>query len=536
MNEFCYAKLFDYGADATVYRQLSGELFVEAVWCGDQEYLRIEPAAFTLLAREAFRETNFFFRSAHLDQWAAVIDDRQATDNDRFVAAKLIENAVISAAGELPSCQDTGTANILGWKGNRVLSDGHEAEALSLGVFEAYRDNNLRYSQVAPLSSVYDDVNTGTNLPAQIDLSADKEGAGYEFLFVAKGGGSSNKTYVFPETKSLLNPVALRKFLQEKLRGLGVAACPPYHLAVVIGGTSPELNLKTVKLASAKFLDGLPTAGSKAGIAFRDLALEAEIQAMTREFGLGAQFGGKNFALDVRVIVLPRHTASVFVGIGASCSADRNIRGKITKEGVFLEALDHYPERLLPKLAQVRMATPVEIDLDQPMDAIRAGLAKLPVGTLVNLSGTLIVARDIAHARLNALLEQGKPLPEYFKTHPIYYAGPAKTPPGKASGSFGPTTAQRMDLYLETFMSQGASLITLAKGNRAASVTESCKKHGGFYLGTIGGAAALVAEQNITASELVDFPELGMEAVRSIRVEKLPAFILSDDKGHCLYS
>ena len=533
MTGFRYAKMFDYGHDTTRYRQLgSGLVSVER--CGGEEFLVVKPEALTLLAREAFREVSFFFRQAHLDQVAAILDDPEASANDKFVAARLLENAVVAAAGQLPSCQDTGTANILAWKGHRVCTDGGDAKALAQGVFETYRDHHLRYSQIAPLT-MYDEANTGTNLPAQIDISADAVGPEYEFLFVAKGGGSSNKTFLYQESKALLTPEALGKFIREKLRSLGVAACPPYHIALVVGGTSPELCLKTVKLASAKYLDHLPTAGTADGTAFRDLALEQEVLEMTRQLGLGAQFGGRHFALDVRVVRLPRHAGSCPVGLGVSCTADRNLRGRITRDGVFLEELDHHPERFLPKIQACPAAAAVAIDLDRPLGEVRAALAKLPVGTLVSLSGTLIVARDIAHARLNAMLEAGTPLPDYVKNHPIYYAGPSKTPPGKASGSFGPTTAQRMDLYLERFMQHGASLVTLAKGNRAPSVTESCRKHGGFYLGTIGGAAALVAEKNIPRSEVVDFPELGMEAVRAIRVEQMPAFLICDDKGNCLY-
>ena len=528
---FVYTKLFPLGTDTTEYRLLTPEHVRIHRHLG-QEILHVEGAALELLAREGFAESAFFLRTRHLEQWAGILEDAQASDNDRFVAASLLKNAIVSAAGVLPMCQDTGTATVLGWRGHRVLTDGCDEESLSRGIYQAYTQQNLRYSQVAPVN-MYKDVNTGTNLPAQIDLEAAR-GDAYDFLMLAKGGGSANKTFLFAETPAVLTPRNLREFLAANIPKLGVSACPPYHLAIVVGGTSPEKNLKTVKLASAGYLDGLPTSGDGSGRAFRDLELEAEVLGLTRGFGLGAQFGGQWFALDVRVIRMPRHAASCFIGIGASCSAHRNIRGRINRDGVLLERLDHTPERFLPKLNLLEGRKAVELDLDRPMPEIRAELAKHPVGTQVNLTGTLIVARDIAHARIKEMLDAGQPMPEYLKKHPVYYAGPAKTPPGLASGSFGPTTAQRMDPYVDEFMGHGGSLVMLAKGNRAEGLTAACRKHGGFYLGTIGGAAAVVA-QHITCSELVDFPELGMEAVRRITVKGLPAFVICDDKGNNLY-
>ena len=526
-----YTKLFQLERDATDYRLLTPEL-VSLHRHLRQEILHVEGAALELLAREAFADSAFLFRTRHLEQWAEILDDPEASANDKFVAASLLKNAIVSAGGVLPSCQDTGTATVLGWRGHRVLTDGCDEEALSRGIRATYAERNLRYSQVAPVD-MFKDANTGTNLPAQIDLEA-ANGDSYDFLFLAKGGGSANKTFLFPETPAVLTPQKLREFLKANIPKLGVSACPPYHLAIIIGGTSPEKNLKTLKLASAGWLDGLPTNGDGSGRAFRDLAMEAEVLEMTRGLGLGAQFGGKWFALDVRVVRLPRHAASCFIGIGASCSAHRNIRGRINRDGVLLERLDHHPERFLPKLNILAGRRAVELNLDRPLAEIRAELARHPVGTQVNLTGTLIVARDVAHARIKALLDAGKPMPEYLKKHPVYYAGPAKTPPGMASGSFGPTTAGRMDPYVDEFMAHGASLVMLAKGNRAESVTDACRKHGGFYLGTIGGAAAVVAQQ-ITSSEVVDFAELGMEAVRRITVKGLPAFIICDDKGSNLY-
>jgi fumarate hydratase class I len=531
VKPFAYTKLFQLAPDTTQYRVLAPDHVAVESHAG-QELLRVADTGLELLAAEAFADMAYLFRTAHLDQWAAILDDPGASDNDRFVAASLLKNAIISAGRVLPSCQDTGTATIMGWRGHRVLTDGHDDEALSRGVYRTYTTHNLRYSQVAP-RDMYSDVNTGTNLPAQIDIEA-AHGDAYDFLFIAKGGGSANKTFLFPETPAVLTPAKLREFLLASLPKLGVSACPPYHLAIVVGGTSPERNLKTVKLASAGWLDSLPTSGDGSGRAFRDTALEAEVLEITRKIGLGAQFGGAWFALDVRVIRMPRHAASCFIGIGASCSAHRNIRGRITRQGVMLEALDRTPERFLPKLGVLEGRRSVDLNLERPMAEIRAELSKHPVGTQVNLTGTLIVARDIAHAKVKQILDSGQPMPEYLQRYPVYYAGPAKTPPGMASGSFGPTTAQRMDPYVDEFMSKGASLVMLAKGNRAEQVTDACKKHGGFYLGTIGGAAALVA-QHILSSETVAFEELGMEAVRRITVKSLPAFVICDDKGNNLY-
>ena len=528
---FAYTKLFQLAADTTTYRLLTADHVMVQQHAG-QDLLHVESAGLELLAAEAFADMAYFFRTAHLEQWAAILDDPGASDNDRFVAASLLKNAIISAGGVLPSCQDTGTATVIGWRGHRVLTEGRDEEALSRGIYRTYTTHHLRYSQVAP-RDMFTDVNTGTNLPAQIDIEAGY-GDAYDFLFVAKGGGSANKTFLFPETPAVLTPQKLREFLIASLPKLGVSACPPYHLAIVVGGTSPEKNLKTVKLASTGWLDSLPASGDGLGRAFRDPALEAEILEMTRKVGLGAQFGGAWFALDVRVIRMPRHAASCFIGIGASCSAHRNVRGRINRDGVLLEALDRNPERFLPRLGALEGRRAVELNLERPMAEIRAELSKHPVGTQVNLTGTLIVARDIAHARIKQLLDAGQPMPEYLMRYPVYYAGPAKTPPGMASGSFGPTTAQRMDSYVDDFLSRGASLVMLAKGNRAELVTEACRKHGGFYLGTIGGAAALVA-QHILSSQAVAFEELGMEAVRRITVKSLPAFIICDDKGHNLY-
>ncbi|OGS35733.1 MAG: fumarate hydratase [Elusimicrobia bacterium RIFOXYB2_FULL_49_7] len=506
---------------------------VRAKKMGDRMLLDVRPEALTRLASEAFADVAFFLRTTQLKDLAAILTDNQASDNDRFVAESLLKNAIISSEGLLPLCQDTGTATIVGWRGMGVLTDGNDEEALSRGVFETYTKRNLRYSQMAPLT-LFDEVNTECNLPAQIELYADK-GADYRFLFIAKGGGSSNKTSLFQETKALLNEAFLEKFIREKIKVLGVAACPPYHIAIVVGGTSPEMNLKTVKYATAGMLDNLPTKGNRLGIAFRDKVWEARALKMAQESGLGAQFGGRNLAFDVRVIRLPRHAGSCPVSIAVSCNADRNILGKITADGVFLEELDKAPARFLPKSGLSFSRQPIAIDLTKPMSEILVSLKGKPVGTLVSLNGPLIVARDIAHARLKTLLDKTGTLPNYFKDHPIYYAGPAKTPEGYASGSFGPTTAQRMDGYLSDFMKQGASRVTLAKGNRNPVVAEVCKNFGGFYLGTIGGAASLMAKEHIVSSEVIDFKELGMEAVRKIVVRNLPAFILGDDGGKTLY-
>ncbi len=520
------------GPEKTAWRLLTTEHVGTDTFRGEP-VLMVEPQAFELLAREAFAEVSFFFRTHHVEGWAGILDDPEASANDRFVAGTLLRNAMIAAAGVLPSCQDTGTATVVARKGHRVVTDGSDARHLERGIARAWRELNLRYSQLAPLD-MYSEQNTGTNLPAQIDLYADS-GDQYEFLFVAKGGGSANKTAFFQETAARLRPGVLADFLVEKIAALGTAACPPYHIAIVVGGTSAEANLKTVKLASAGALEGLPASGSPAGTAFRDVALEEELLERSRTVGLGAQYGGRCLALDVRVVRLPRHAASLPIGIGVSCSADRNIKAAITAEGILLEELDKHPERFRDKLNALEEIRPVPITTDQSIEQVRAALSRLPVGTLVSLSGTLIVARDAAHARIAQALREGRPMPEYFRRYPVYYAGPSKTPPGMVSGSFGPTTSQRMDGYVAAFMQHGGSLIMLGKGNRSPQVAEACKQYGGFYLGTIGGAAAIVAQEYIREERLVDFEELGMEAVRQIRVENMPAFIVGDDKGTVLY-
>jgi len=527
-----YRPLFEFKADRTVYRPL-GTAGARVEFRGGRRFLAVGARALTFLAREAFIDLSFYLRSAFLANLAAILDDPQASANDRFVAGALVRNAVIAAEGELPLCQDTGTIAIIGYKGHRVLTDGRDEEALASGAGSVYRERNLRYSQMAPLS-VFEEVNTGNNLPAQIDIAA-AEGIDYKFLFMAKGGGSSNKTGLFQESKAFLNERTLAAFLEEKIAALGVAACPPYRIAVVVGGLSPEMTLKTVKLATTGYLDGLPARGRRAGAAFRDAEWEARMMDAARATGLGAQFGGRHLAHEVRFIRLPRHAGSCPVGIGVGCNADRNLRGKITAEGLFLEAVERDPARYLGKKTTDENECSVALDLRAPMDEIRRRLSAYAVGTLLRLSGPLVVARDIAHARLKKILDETGDVPPYFKNHPVYYAGPAKTPRGYASGSFGPTTGQRMDGYLAAFMKAGASLVTLAKGNRSAAVTEACRTFGGFYLGTIGGAAALVAKEHILSSEILDFADLGMEAVRRIVVRDLPAFILSDDKGGNLY-
>ncbi len=533
MPEFVYQELFETGEDATPYRLLTRD-HVSVERFQGEEVLVVKPEGLKLLAEEAFREVNFFLRPGHLLKLRRILEDPEASDNDRFVAFTLLRNSVEAAAGKLPSCQDTGTAIALGEKGARVFTDGSDDQALSEGIYATYQESNLRYSQLAPLS-LFEERNTGTNLPAQIDIHAG-HGDEYRFLFMAKGGGSANKSFLFQETKSLLNETSLVRFLREKLFALGTAACPPYHLVVVIGGTSAEATLKTVKMASAGYLDGLPTSGNALGRAFRDLEWEARIETMARETGVGAQFGGKYLVHDVRVVRLPRHAASCPVGIGVSCSADRNIKGKITRDGIFLEALEKNPATYLEGAQALRDAEPVRIDLNRPMAEIRRELSRHPIKTRLSLTGSLIVARDVAHARIKSLLDAGKPMPEYLKAHPVYYAGPAKTPQGMPSGSFGPTTAGRMDGYLEQFMEAGGSLVTLAKGNRSAAVREACKKHGGFYLGSIGGPAAILAKENILKVETVDFEDLGMEAVRRIEVKDFPAFIVCDDKGNDFFA
>jgi fumarate hydratase class I len=533
MARFSYAPFFPLKRDTAKYRKLAGGR-VRTVNAAGRTFLRVDPESLSHLAEEAFTDVSFFLRTRHLEGLVAILDDPEASENDRFVAAALLRNAAVSAEGELPLCQDTGTATIIAHKGEGVLTGADDARFLSRGVFDAYRKQNLRYSQVAPLGML-DEKNTGTNLPAQIDIYAEP-GAAYKFLFVAKGGGSSNKTSLYQENKSLLlSERTLLDFLAEKITAIGVAACPPYRLAVVIGGTSPEGTLKTVKLASAGYLDNLAAAPTAKGQAYRDFDWEKKILDLARKNGLGAQFTGKYFALEARVVRMPRHAASLPVGIGVSCNADRNIRGKITRDGIFLEKLDRDPGRFLAKLEGQDFGPVVMVDIDRPIDKVVATLSAYPVGTRLSLTGTLVVARDIAHARLKKILDEGRPLPAYFRDHPIYYAGPAKAPRGRPTGSIGPTTAQRMDGYIAEFMSRGASRITLAKGGRAAAALDACRRYNGFYLGTIGGAAALVADKHITASEVIDFEDLGMEAIRMIRVEGLPAFILYDNKGNSLY-
>ncbi len=502
---------------------------------GGRRMIEVPGEALAALATTAMREINHLYRPGHLAQLRAILDDPSASANDRFVALTLLRNAVISSAMVLPSCQDTGTAIVMGKKGQQVFSLEDDAQALSRGIARAYAEGNLRYSQLAPLT-MWQEKNTGTNLPAQIDIFS-TPGEVYELLFMAKGGGSANKTFLYQQSKALLNPASMRAFLQAELPKIGTAACPPYHLAVVIGGTSAEMTLKTVKLASARYLDDLPRQGSPRGHAFRDLELEAEILELSRGLGIGAQFGGRYFCHDVRVIRLPRHGASCPVGIGVSCSADRQAVARITAEGVFLEALEENPARFLPPEDPAELSQEVvRIDLDRPMDEVRAELSKYPIKTRLSLSGTLVVARDIAHARLKERVDAGLGLPDYFKRYPVYYAGPAKTPAGMPSGSFGPTTAARMDPYVDLFQSMGGSMVMLAKGNRSKAVTEACKKHGGFYLGSIGGPAAVLAAENIRKVEVLDMEELGMEAVWRIEVVDFPAFIVVDDKGNDFFA
>ncbi|OHC75753.1 MAG: fumarate hydratase [Rhodospirillales bacterium RIFCSPLOWO2_12_FULL_58_28] len=530
MSDFVHHEIFPLADDKTPYRLLTADHVTRSRFEG-QAILKIAPPALSLLARTAMFDISHFLRPGHLRQLAGILNDREASDNDRFVALELLKNANIAAGGVLPMCQDTGTAIVMAKKGQRVWTGGGDEAALAEGVSHAYLEHNLRYSQVAPLS-MYNEVNTGNNLPAQIDIYA-ADGDAYKFLFMAKGGGSANKTFLYQQTKALLNPTALTAFLDEKIRTLGTAACPPYHLAIVIGGTSGEMTLKTVKLASARCLDGLPTDGDKHGRAFRDPEMEQAVLKLTQDMGIGAQFGGKYFCLDVRVIRLPRHGASCPVGIGVSCSADRQIMGKITAEGVFLEQLETDPAKHMPDISGKQLSgAAVSIDLGRPMAEILAALSKHPIKTRLSLNGPLIVARDIAHAKLKERLDAGRGLPQYFKDHAVYYAGPAKTPKGYASGSFGPTTAGRMDSYVDLFQQAGGSMVMLAKGNRSAAVTRACKKHGGFYLGSIGGPAAKLARDCIRKVECVEYEELGMEAVWKIEVENFPAFIVVDDKGN----
>jgi fumarate hydratase class I len=528
MPEFTYEPLFQFGDDTTPYRLLTNE-GVSTLEAAGRTFLRVEPAALESLARQAFADMSFYFRPGHLKQLSEELQDPEASDNDRFVIYTHLRNAVVAAAGQLPTCQDTGTAIVMGKKGQQVLTDGDDAVPLSKGIWQTYQERNLRYSQLAPLE-MFKEKNTGTNLPAQIDISAEPGGE-YKFLFIAKGGGSANKSYLYQSTPAVLNETDLENFIKSKLKEIGTSACPPYHLVVVIGGTSAEMCLKTVKMASCRYLDQLPTTGSPGGRAFRDLAWEERVLKLARESRIGAQFGGKYFAHDARVIRLPRHAASMPIGMGVSCSADRQVKAKITRDGVFIEQLEFHPEKYLPAEAP-ELAPPVKVNLNAGMDKVRAILSRFPVKTRLELTGSLIVARDSAHARIKQMIDRGEPMPQYFKDHPIYYAGPAKTPDGMASGSFGPTTAGRMDSFVDQFQSLGGSLIMMAKGNRSKAVTDACKKHGGFYLGSIGGPAAVLAQSNIRKVELVAFEDLGMEAVRKIDVVDFPAFIVVDDKGN----
>ena len=527
---FHYQEMFPLGPDTTEYYHLTSDYVKTENW-GGHEFLVVDPEALTVLARQATHDNAFMLRREHNEMVAKILHDPEASDNDKFVALTMLRNAEVAAKGELPFCQDTGTAICHGEKGQLVYTGCDDAEKISKGVYDTYTECNLRYSQNAPLN-MYDEVNTGCNLPAQIDIHA-CEGNEYHFVFVAKGGGSANKTYLYQETKAVINPKTLVPFLIEKMKTLGTAACPPYHIAFVIGGTSAEKNLETVKKASIKYYDSLPTTGNEYGRAFRDLELEKELLEASRKIGLGAQFGGKYFAHDIRVIRLPRHGASCPIGMGVSCSADRNIKAKINKEGLWLEKLDTNPGELFPaEMRNAEESNAVNIDLNRPMAEVLAELDKFPVATRLNLSGTIIVGRDIAHAKIKERLDAGEPMPQYLKDHPIYYAGPAKTPKGMASGSFGPTTAGRMDPYVDQFQKAGGSMIMIAKGNRSQQVTDACKANGGFYLGSIGGPAAILAKDSIKKVELLEYPELGMEAIWKIEVENFPAFILVDNKGN----
>src|SRR5215469_3038711 len=535
MAEFSYTDLLPLGPDDTTYRKIA-EGGVEAGQAFGRSFLTVDPQALTLLSRTAMRDIAHLLRPAHLRQLRSILDDPEASPNDRYVARDLLQNACIAAGGVLPMCQDTGTAIVMGKRGQQVLTDGRDEEHLARGIYDAYTTLNLRYSQLAPLT-MWEEKNTGSNLPAQIELYA-TDGDTYKFLFMAKGGGSANKSYLFQETKAVLNPGRMASFLEEKIRAIGTSACPPYHLAIVVGGTSAEYALKTAKYASARYLDTLPTSGSLDGHGFRDLELEALVLGITRKIGIGAQFGGKYFCHDVRVIRLPRHGASCPVAIAVSCSADRQALAKITEEGIFLEQLETDPAQYMPDPASVTSdaAEAAAIDLNRPMSGIRAELAKYPVKTRLSLTGPMVVARDIAHAKIAERLDAGEPMPAYLRDHPVYYAGPAKTPAGYASGSFGPTTAGRMDSYVGRFQAAGGSLVMLAKGNRSSAVTQACKEHGGFYLGSIGGAAARLAQECITKVEALEYPELGMEAVWKIEVRDFPAFIIVDDKGNDFYA
>ncbi len=532
MSDFHYQKPFPITKDTTKYRLLTTE-YVSTIEVDGRKILKVDPKGLEMLSKEAFSDVSFYLRPAHLNKLKTILQDSEASDNDRFVAHTMLLNQVVAAEGELPTCQDTGTAIVVAKKGEDVYTGAEDAEHLSKGVYDTYQERNLRYSQVVPFS-MFEEKNSGNNLPAQIDIYANK-GNAYEFLFVTKGGGSGNKTFLYQETKALLNEKNLTTFITNKLRDLGTSACPPYHLALVIGGTSAEATLATVKKASAGYYDNLPTEGNEGGQAFRDLEWEKKIEEICQKSEIGAQFGGKYFVHDVKVIRLPRHAASCPVGLGVSCSADRNVKAKITEDGIYLEELERNPFQYLPKEAP-HLKDAVEIDLDQPMADILKELTKHPVKTRLSLSGTLIVARDMAHARIQQMLNEGKEMPEYFKNHPVYYAGPAKTPKGMPSGSFGPTTAGRMDSYVGPFQKMGGSMVMVAKGNRYKSVTDACKENGGFYLGSIGGPAAVLAKNSIKSIEVIDFPELGMEAVRKIRVENFPAFIIVDDKGNDFFA
>jgi fumarate hydratase class I len=528
--EFKYQEPFPLGKDDTEYYLLTKDHVSVAQFEG-KEILKIEAEGLTKLANTAMRDCSFMLREKHNQMVASVLADPEASDNDKYVALTMLRNAEIAAKGVLPFCQDTGTAIIMGKKGQQVFTEGNDEEALSKGVYKTYTEENLRYSQTIPLD-MYTEKNSGCNLPAQIDLYA-IQGNEYKFQFIAKGGGSANKTYLYQETKALLNPKSLETFLVEKMKSLGTAACPPYHIAFVIGGTSAEANLKTVKLASTKYYDNLPTSGNEGGQAFRDIELEKKILKAAHDLGIGAQFGGKYFAYDVRIVRLPRHGASCPVGLGVSCSADRNIKAKINKDGIWIEKLDQNPGRLIPaELRQAGEGDAIKINLNRPMKEILAELTKYPVSTRLSLSGTIVVGRDIAHAKLKERIDKGEGVPQYLKEHPVYYAGPAKTPKGMASGSFGPTTAGRMDSYVNLLQDNGGSMIMIAKGNRSQDVTDACKKHGGFYLGSIGGPAAILAQNNIKKVEVLEYPELGMEAIWKIEVVDFPAFILVDDKGN----
>jgi fumarate hydratase class I len=535
MPEFAYAPLLPLGPDQTEYRLVTTEGVEVVDGPAGRRFLTVQPEVLTRLTDEAMHDIAHYLRPAHLAQLRSIIDDPAASPNDRFVALDLLRNANIAAGGVLPMCQDTGTAIVMGKRGRFVLTDGRDEEAIARGVYDAYTRLNLRYSQLAPLT-MWDEKNTGSNLPAQVEIYAEGDEA-YKFLFMAKGGGSANKSYLYQETKALLNPKRMMQFLEEKLRLIGTAACPPYHLAIVIGGTSAEYALKTAKYASAKYLDNLPTSGAMTAHGFRDLELEAEVLELTRNFGIGAQFGGRYFCHDVRVVRLPRHGASCPVAIAVSCSADRQALGKITADGVFLERLESDPARFLPEVTEADTSGDVvKIDLNRPMDEIRNELAKYPVKTRLSLTGPLVVARDIAHAKIAERLDAGEPMPQYLRDHAVYYAGPAKTPDGYASGSFGPTTAGRMDAYVEKFQAAGGSMVMLAKGNRSRQVTEACQRYGGFYLGSIGGPAARLAQDCIKHVEVLEYPELGMEAIWKIEVEDFPAFIVVDDKGNDFFA